>query len=90
MIVYNMRYRGPLEYDKFVLNAFQFHNEVDAVLIKEFENSSNSKSFNQLSEQLNDKLANFIGREKSIELELAEKTGYSKDMYMFLLEFREV
>lgn len=54
MIVYNMRYRGPLEYDKFVLNAFQFHNEVDAVLINEFENSSNTKSFNQLSEQLNE------------------------------------
>lgn len=90
MIVYNMRYRGPLEYDKFVLNAFQFHNEVDAVLIKEFENSSNSKSFNQLSEQLDDKLADYIGREKSIELELSQKTGYSKDIYMYLLEFREV
>lgn len=90
MIVYNMRYRGPLEYDKFVLNAFQFHNEVDAVLIKEFENSSNSKSFNQLSDQLDNVLADFIGREKSLELELSEKIGFSKDIYMFLLEFREV
>lgn len=90
MIVYNMRYRGPLEYDKFVLNAFQFHNEVDAVLIKEFENSSNSKAFNQISAEMDNKLADFIGREKSIELELSEKIGYSKDLYMFLLEFREV
>ena len=26
MIVYNMRYRGPYEYDKLVLNVFQYHN----------------------------------------------------------------
>ena len=23
-----MRYRGPYEYDKFILNVFQFHNEM--------------------------------------------------------------
>jgi hypothetical protein len=28
MILYNMRYRGPLEYDKFALNILQFHNDV--------------------------------------------------------------
>ena len=28
MIVYNMRYRGPYEYDKLILNVLQFHNEV--------------------------------------------------------------
>lgn len=28
MILYNMRYRGPYEYDKTVLNVFQFHNEI--------------------------------------------------------------
>lgn len=28
MITYNFRYRGSYEYDKFVLNIFQFHNEV--------------------------------------------------------------
>lgn len=27
MILYNMRYRGPYEYDKFVLNTMQFVNE---------------------------------------------------------------
>ena len=27
MILYNMRYRGPYEYDKFVLNVMQFVNE---------------------------------------------------------------
>lgn len=28
MIKYNLRYRGPFEYDKFVLNILQFSNEV--------------------------------------------------------------
>ena len=28
MIKYNFRYRGPFEYDKFVLNILQFSNEV--------------------------------------------------------------
>lgn len=28
MITYNFKHRGPYEYDKFVLNIFQFHNEV--------------------------------------------------------------
>lgn len=28
MILYNMRYRGPYEYDKFALNIMQFANEV--------------------------------------------------------------
>lgn len=28
MIKYNLRYRGPFEYDKFVLSIFQFSNEV--------------------------------------------------------------
>lgn len=28
MILYNFRHRGPFEYDKFILNTLQFHNEV--------------------------------------------------------------
>lgn len=29
MILYNMRHRGPLEYDKYVLNILGLHNEVN-------------------------------------------------------------
>lgn len=32
MILYNMRYRGPYEYDKFVLNTLQISN---AILLSE-------------------------------------------------------
>lgn len=28
MILYNLRYRGPYEYDKFILNTFQLVNEI--------------------------------------------------------------
>ncbi len=28
MIYYNFKYRGPFEYEKFILNIFQFHNQV--------------------------------------------------------------
>lgn len=89
MIVYNMRYRGPLEYDKFVLNTFQFHNEVNGVLIKEFENSENVRSFKSIQNNLDNLIANYIGREIDLLQELAEKTGYSKDLYLFLTEYRE-
>ena len=29
MIVYNLRYNGPYEYDKFILNVFQLYNIVE-------------------------------------------------------------
>ena len=32
MIIYNMRYRGPFEYEKMLLNAFQLHNETQRLL----------------------------------------------------------
>lgn len=31
MIVYNMRYRGPYEYEKFVLNILQYKNIIDDI-----------------------------------------------------------
>ena len=36
MIVYNFPYRGPYEYDKFVLNYLQLHNEVSFLETEEF------------------------------------------------------
>lgn len=29
MIIYNMRYRGSIEYEKMLLNILNFHNEVN-------------------------------------------------------------
>lgn len=90
MIVYNMRYRGPLEYDKFVLNTLQFHNEINGIILKEFESETSTNSIASLSTDLDKPYKNFIGAEKSEVLEQAEKVGFSKDLYLFLLEYREV
>ena len=48
MIVYNMRERGPLEYDKFVLNTFQYINMIN-YYIKEM----NSTNFNNVVNDFN-------------------------------------
>lgn len=42
MILYNIRHRGPYEYDKFVLNILQASNEVKR-LLKTFHSESNSE-----------------------------------------------
>ena len=60
MILYNMRYRGPFEYDKFVLNIFQIHNEVKILVRKFNENEEGNlldiyKDINQIYESLTDK-----------------------------------
>ena len=36
MILYDFKYRGPYEYDKFILNYMQIHNEVHRVKRKSF------------------------------------------------------
>ena len=60
MILYNIRYRGPFEYDKFVLNIFQIHNEVKMLVRKFNENEEGNlldiyKDINQIYESLTDK-----------------------------------
>ena len=52
MIVYNMRYRGPYEYDKFILNVFQLHNEM--IDLEKAVNSDNASLAS--NEKLLDKL----------------------------------
>lgn len=86
MIVYNMRYRGPMEYDKFILNVLQYHNEVNEILNKEFD-LANSTSLAVVIDQLNEMYAYYVGRTQS-ETQLS-KVGLSETLYMNLLEYRE-
>lgn len=48
MIIYNMRNRGSLEYDKFIYNIFQYCNYV-----KYYSKNINSKIFNDLINKFN-------------------------------------
>ena len=57
MITYNMRYRGAYEYDKFVLNVFQFLN-----LTKDISDKINKEKKDGISlyEELLNKHINFL------------------------------
>lgn len=52
MIIYNNRYRGPFEYDKFALNILSFHNIINE--LKTLEIKGTKKEFNNLKEIKND------------------------------------
>jgi len=49
MILYNYRYRGPYEYDKFVNNVLQFFNET-----KYLENKLLKQDYSRLQNQLDE------------------------------------
>lgn len=51
MIFYNMRYRGPYEYDKFVLNTFQYSNMVND-FIYDTNNSATWKTLYDIKNQV--------------------------------------
>lgn len=52
MIIYNNRYRGPFEYDKFALNILSFHNIINE--LETLEIKGTKKEFNNLKEIKND------------------------------------
>lgn len=66
MIKYNMRYRGPYEYDKYVLNILQFHNEVNRISDKLTRDSSSS--LKKLTQQLDEKIKTMQGYQQKISI----------------------
>lgn len=63
MILYNIRHRGPFEYDKFVLNILQVSNETKR-LLKRF-NATADSTIPKKQEQI-DKLLDSLSGEKGI------------------------
>ena len=63
MILYNIRRRGPFEYDKFVLNILQVSNETKR-LLKRF-NATADSTIPKQQEQI-DKLLDSLSGEKGI------------------------
>ena len=55
MIKYNLRYRGPFEYDKMVLNTLQYDNEVKSMFrkVKTGDYALLNKENNDFENQLN-------------------------------------
>lgn len=64
MITYNMRYRGPYEYDKFALNILQYIN-----LVKDITSSVNKNAENNLVSK-SEKLTKYIDNIDNIQHEL--------------------
>ena len=51
MIYYNMRYRGPYEYDKFTLNILNYINYVNDYI---YDMNNTSEEFNTLKKMQNE------------------------------------
>ena len=51
MIYYNMRYRGPYEYDKFTLNIFNYINYVNDYI---YDMNNTSEEYNTFKQMQND------------------------------------
>lgn len=70
MILYNLRYRGPYEYEKFILNVFQYHNEI--LRMKKELNEKNAKNITELTAKL-DRLRGKVDELNAQILVLREK-----------------
>ena len=67
MIKYNLRYRGPFEYDKLILNILQFSNEVK--LLKNNLNATGKDSLDEYYADV-DNIYNVLVSENNIMSEL--------------------
>ena len=64
MILYNYRYRGPFEYDKFILNVYQLRNEIKRAS-KKFKEEENNGLIER-KEELDRIIDNLLGRLQEI------------------------
>lgn len=64
MILYSYRYRGPFEYDKFILNIYQLRNEIKWASKKFKEEETNGLT--ETIEELDQILDNLLSRLQEI------------------------
>ena len=73
MINYNIRYRGPYEYDKFILNIFQYSNA-----IYDFEYDLSSKGAYTTINELKDTVDALFDQ-------ITQEKGFSDQVYKTLI-----
>lgn len=78
MIHYNMRYRGPYEYEKFVLNILQFTNEITD-FITDAESIESYKTLKSIEDEVN-----------KLFIESTGPYGNSETVYKRFIMFKEV
>lgn len=82
MILYNMRNRGPYEYDKFTLNILQIHNAVTLSEMHELTNNKvNQEALIDMQNNLNEVYNKLIGTSSS--------TGLAETIYLKLFNIKE-
>ena len=82
MILYNMRERGPYEYDKFVLNILQLYNAINLAEINELsQTNAGINSLNSMSTTVNSLYNKIIGTE-------SEK-GVTEQIFTKFHEYKE-
>lgn len=60
MIYYNMRYRGPYEYDKFTLNILNYVNFVNDYIYDMNNTSKDYKTFKALQDEVDEQFEKMI------------------------------
>lgn len=79
MIIYNMRERGPYEYDKFVLNILQLYNAVNLSELNELvQANNNTSSLTSLLFSINSLYDNLIGTQSTIGITEKVFTNFYK------------
>ena len=73
MINYNIRYRGPYEYDKFILNIFQYNNA-----IYDFEYDLSNKGAYTTINELKDTVDALFDQ-------ITQEKGFSDQVYRTLI-----
>ena len=73
MINYNIRYRGPYEYDKFILNIFQYSNA-----IYDFEYDLSNKGAYTTINELKDTVDALLDQ-------ITQEKGFSDQVYRTLI-----
>lgn len=69
MILYNMRHRGPYEYDKFTLNILQISNAVALSELQELTvNSNNKNNLLEIQKKINEVYTSLVGNDDVIGL----------------------
>lgn len=82
MILYNMRNRGPYEYDKFTLNVLQIHNAVTLSETHEFSaKNTNKEALVYTQSSINEIYNKLIGT--------SEKTGLAEKLYLNSFKIKE-
>lgn len=66
MIYYNMRYRGPYEYDKFTLNILNYINYVNDYIYDMNNLSEEYETFKKLQEDVDEAFNKALGHSEKI------------------------